>query len=58
VHADALDEIDAKLAAAEAQLLLPVRKRIEVDLTLPNAIGPETHTYTTMAVHLYTRKPA
>ncbi|MCX5690582.1 MAG: hypothetical protein NTV94_12510, partial [Planctomycetota bacterium] len=56
-HADALDEIDAKLAAAEAELMLPVRKRIAVNLTLPNAIGPETHTYTTMAIHLYAKKP-
>lgn len=56
-HADALDEIDAKLAAAEAELMLPVRKRIDVDLKLPNALGPETHIYTTMAIHLYGKKP-
>lgn len=30
---------------------------VEVDLTLPNAQGPETHTYHNMAVHLYMRKP-
>ena len=30
---------------------------VEVDLTLPNAQGPETHAYHNMAVHLYMRKP-
>ena len=27
-------------------------------LILANAVGPETHTYASMAVHLYMRKPA
>ena len=30
--------------------------REEVDLRLPNAAGPETHPYASMAVHLYMRK--
>ena len=30
---------------------------LDVDLTLPNALGPETHIYGTMAVHLYMKKP-
>jgi len=29
---------------------------LDVDLTLPNADGPETHAYHTMAIHLYARK--
>jgi 16S rRNA (guanine966-N2)-methyltransferase len=55
--AEELDEIDAKLAAAEAELMQPVRRKVEVDLTLPGIVGPETHVYHSMAVHLYGRKP-
>lgn len=29
----------------------------DVDLSIPNALGPETHKYGTMAVHLYMKKP-
>lgn len=29
---------------------------VEADLKLPNALGPETHAYQTMAVHLYMRR--
>ena len=29
---------------------------LDVDLTLPNALGPETHIYGTTAVHLYMKK--
>jgi hypothetical protein len=29
---------------------------IEADLKLPNALGPETHAYQTMAVHLYMKR--
>jgi 16S rRNA (guanine(966)-N(2))-methyltransferase RsmD len=31
--------------------------RLPGDLVLANAVGPETHTYASMAVHLYMRKP-
>lgn len=30
-------------------------ERVDVDLAVPGAIGPETHVYSTMAVHLYMR---
>jgi 16S rRNA (guanine966-N2)-methyltransferase len=51
-----LDEIDAKLAAAEAEILQPGQTRIDADLALPNAVGPETHVYHGMAIHLYAKK--
>lgn len=58
------DEVD--LAAIEEELLAdeedgPVERddinvvRHDVDLTLPNAQGPETHLYASQAVHLYMR---
>jgi 16S rRNA (guanine(966)-N(2))-methyltransferase RsmD len=31
-------------------------ERTEVDLRFPNAVGPETHPYASMAVHLYMRR--
>ena len=31
-------------------------EREDVDLKLPNAVGPERHEYASMAVHLYMRK--
>lgn len=52
-----LERMDEKLANAEAALALPARKVVSVDLSVANAIGPETHGYTTMAVHLYARRP-
>lgn len=33
-------------------------QRIPGDLSFPNAVGPETHVYSAMAVHLYMRKRA
>jgi 16S rRNA (guanine(966)-N(2))-methyltransferase RsmD len=33
-------------------------QRHDADLTLPNARGPETHDYRTMAVHLYMKRPS
>ncbi len=35
----------------------PAPPKTRVDLTLPNALGPETHVYHHTAVHLYMRKP-
>ena len=55
---DQLDAMEEKLAAAESELTLPPRKMITVDLRLPGSLGPETHEYTTMALHLYARLPA
>ncbi len=34
----------------------PQPQKIEADLKLPNAVGPETHEYRNMALHLYMRK--
>ncbi|MFN0132994.1 MAG: RsmD family RNA methyltransferase [Phycisphaerales bacterium] len=36
----------------------PASPPVEADLTLPNALGPESHAYHSMAIHLYMRKPA
>ncbi|MBL8963668.1 MAG: RsmD family RNA methyltransferase [Phycisphaeraceae bacterium] len=49
-----LDEIDAReeLALREAAQR-PKPLRITPELSIPGAIGPETHAYGTMAVHLY-----
>jgi len=48
------DEPDAQ----PAELVAPTPKPIytPADLTLPNALGPETHTYHNMAIHLYQRR--
>jgi 16S rRNA (guanine(966)-N(2))-methyltransferase RsmD len=51
-----LDSLDAQLDAAEQALNIVPIKRVEADLTLPNAVGPETHNYQTMAIHLYARR--
>jgi len=47
-----------KLEEAEDAPAAPARPRAPVDLTLPNAVGPETHVYHAMGVHLYMRKRA
>lgn len=44
---DAGDDIEA-----------PKKARVDVDLKVPGALGPETHPYSTMAIHLYMRDPA
>lgn len=61
--ADAGEMLDpdpnSKAAEAEPETLTPDPK-IEyapADLLLPNALGPETHVYHNMAIHLYARKP-
>ncbi len=36
----------------------PKPNKVAADMRLPNAVGPETHVYHGMAVHLYARKPA
>lgn len=36
----------------------PAPPKTRVDLTLPTALGPETHVYHHTAIHLYMRKPA
>ena len=35
----------------------PPRVRVDVDLNVPGALGPETHVYGSMAIHLYMRDP-
>jgi len=47
-------ELDAELNDEQAP---PPKKRVDVDLKLPGALGPETHVYGTMAIHLYMRDP-
>jgi len=50
------EEIDAQLEAAENELAAAGRTRhVEADLKVPNTLGPETHVYGTMAVHLYAK---
>ncbi|GAB4383359.1 MAG: hypothetical protein Kow0022_02990 [Phycisphaerales bacterium] len=51
-----LDELDddEALADLEARVHAPGRARlVDIDLTMPGAIGPETHVYKSTAVHLY-----
>jgi hypothetical protein len=59
---EAIDESELvePLAAAEGSGEPAAAKpvRVQADLALPNALGPESHVYHTMAVHLYMRKPA
>ena len=54
-----LDEADdEELGAIDAEWLRPggSAKYARVDLVMENAVGPETHVYGSMAVHLYMRK--
>lgn len=46
---------DAVLEAFEAQLsqIMGAPTRLDVDLSLPGAVGPETHVYRHTAIHLY-----
>ena len=48
---DELDRIEAEFMGG-----MHTGKYVDVDLTFDNAIGPETHTYGSTAVHLYMRK--
>ncbi|MCC6428808.1 MAG: RsmD family RNA methyltransferase [Phycisphaerales bacterium] len=51
-----IDKLDAQdQEASELKAQAPKLQRIDPDLTIPGAIGPETHEYGTMAVHLYQR---
>jgi len=56
IQADTAEQemLDAIAEAGPARGLKVVRE--EVDLKLPNAVGPETHAYASMALHLYMRK--
>lgn len=60
--ADEIVDLDAEpveeeeIAIDEAAGTPRVPVAIEADLTLPNALGPETHAYQTMAVHLYMKR--
>lgn len=49
-----LDQLDTRdEQAAREAARQPKPERLAVDLAIPGAIGPETHAYGTMAVHLY-----
>lgn len=50
---DSDDSGDLETGLAEAA---PATLRVDVDLKLPGGVGPETHVYHTMAVHLYMRE--
>jgi 16S rRNA (guanine966-N2)-methyltransferase len=52
------DEEDQEPQPEEAAPVPPAApvQHVDVDLTLPNAVGPETHVYHSTAVHLYMRK--
>jgi hypothetical protein len=54
---EAIKQLDRKLAQAESEIeqATPV-KGVDADLTLPNAVGPETHLYHGMAIHLYAKR--
>ena len=51
------DEVEVPEGAPVAAAAAPVSEPVPADLHLPNAVGPETHTYKTMALHLYAKKP-
>jgi hypothetical protein len=50
-----LDEVDAMLGGGAADQAGPRIVATPVSLIVPGAIGPETHAYGSMAVHLYMR---
>lgn len=51
---DALDEFEVKLAREASK---PKQRTLDVDLAMDGALGPETHEYGQMALHLYMRDP-
>jgi 16S rRNA G966 N2-methylase RsmD len=51
-----LDEVLAERLDEADDPGSPPLPRVRVDLSLPNALGPETHVYHATAVHLYMRK--
>jgi len=53
------EDADAVLDAFEAELAdTPQAERVDPTMAIDGAIGPESHTYGTTAVHLYMKKPA
>ncbi len=52
VRSEAPEAVEAEVDEPPA----PTIPMIDVDLTLPTAVGPETHVYHSMALHLYMRK--
>ena len=56
IQADTAEQemLDALAEIGPARGLKVIRE--DVDLKLANAIGPETHVYASMALHLYMRK--
>jgi len=52
MRGETLDDAAEATEAAPA----PAGERVAPDLHLPNAVGPETHVYRNMSVHLYMKK--
>ena len=50
-------DAEAEILDLDDEPAVPPKKRVDVDLKLPGALGPETHVYGTMAIHLYMRDP-
>lgn len=57
-RADHASEVDQEVGEGPENPIQIAAKEVwlDVDLTLPNARGPETHAYHNMAVHLYMKK--
>ena len=49
---------EPEVEVVDLNLPTPKRELHAVDLAIPGALGPETHEYGSMAVHLYMRDPA
>lgn len=57
--ADDIDGVEGQDTASDAHTLSTPAPKVEYitpSLLLPNAVGPETHIYGTMAVHMYMKK--
>lgn len=53
---DVQPEADGATAEAADVVQAPAPTYVDADLSLPNAVGPETHIYHSMAIHLYMRR--
>lgn len=51
---NAIDDFELELAREASK---PKQRTVDVDLTMGGALGPETHAYGQMALHLYMRDP-
>ncbi|MBC7771532.1 MAG: hypothetical protein H7210_03450 [Pyrinomonadaceae bacterium] len=55
---EAAEDVLATASEAQEAAAAAARKTEAADLTIPGAIGPETHIYGHTAIHLYMRQPA